>query len=358
MGGLGQAACHEGGHGPQDHGFVAGREAFVVADGAAVLADPGECPLYHPAAGQHLEGVRVAPGDDLQGHLQAGGPAGELAGVDSTGPDQADAAAGAVQVPQQRPGGVAVLDGGGGDHHGQQQAHRVYGDVPLAAVHFFRVIPAAGGLGHGVGARTDWESITAAVGSTSRPAATRTWARSTSCSRAKVPSSRQAAKYPYTVRQGGKSAGRYRQAHQVRSTYKIASTIARADQMRGLPRRPGTSAGRCGSWGPRQFISTGLAKSAMTGIKAIYQTLTEPSSGWSCAGLAAWCLTGAGIDCRDMRVVVTGGAGFIGSHLTDAFLARGDDVTVIDDMSAGRPGWTSGWRCTSSASPTPTCSGR
>ncbi len=75
----------------------------------------------------------------------------------------------------------------------------------------------------------------------------------------------------------------------------------------------------------------------MTGIKAIYQTLTEPSSGWSCAGLAAWCLTGAGIDCRDMRVIVTGGAGFIGSHLTDAFLARGDDVTVIDDLSAGRP---------------------
>lgn len=38
-----------------------------------------------------------------------------------------------------------------------------------------------------------------------------------------------------------------------------------------------------------------------------------------------------------MRVIVTGGAGFIGSHLTDAFLARGDDVTIIDDMSTGRP---------------------
>jgi UDP-glucose 4-epimerase len=37
-----------------------------------------------------------------------------------------------------------------------------------------------------------------------------------------------------------------------------------------------------------------------------------------------------------MRVLVTGGAGFIGSHLTDAFLARGDVVAVIDDMSAGR----------------------
>jgi hypothetical protein len=77
------------------------------------------------------------------------------------------------------------------------------------------------------------------------PAAARTWARSASCSRASVRSSRQAAKYPYTVRQGGKSAGRYRQAHPVRFTYKIASTIRRSGQTRGLPRRPGTSAGRC-----------------------------------------------------------------------------------------------------------------
>jgi UDP-glucose 4-epimerase len=39
-----------------------------------------------------------------------------------------------------------------------------------------------------------------------------------------------------------------------------------------------------------------------------------------------------------MRVLVTGGAGFIGSHLTDALIARGDDVVVVDDLSAGRPG--------------------
>ena len=37
-----------------------------------------------------------------------------------------------------------------------------------------------------------------------------------------------------------------------------------------------------------------------------------------------------------MRIVVTGGAGFIGSHLVDAFLARGDEVMVIDDLSHGR----------------------
>jgi UDP-glucose 4-epimerase len=36
------------------------------------------------------------------------------------------------------------------------------------------------------------------------------------------------------------------------------------------------------------------------------------------------------------RVLVTGGAGFIGSHLVDAFLERGCDVGVLDNLSSGR----------------------
>lgn len=39
-----------------------------------------------------------------------------------------------------------------------------------------------------------------------------------------------------------------------------------------------------------------------------------------------------------MRSLVTGGAGFIGSHLTDALIARGDEVLVLDDLSSGRRG--------------------
>ena len=39
-----------------------------------------------------------------------------------------------------------------------------------------------------------------------------------------------------------------------------------------------------------------------------------------------------------VRVLVTGGARFIGSHLCDNFIAKGDEVNVVDDLSAGRAG--------------------
>ena len=36
-----------------------------------------------------------------------------------------------------------------------------------------------------------------------------------------------------------------------------------------------------------------------------------------------------------MRILITGGAGFIGSHLTEQLLARGDQVHILDDLSTG-----------------------
>src|SRR5437764_1190230 len=38
---------------------------------------------------------------------------------------------------------------------------------------------------------------------------------------------------------------------------------------------------------------------------------------------------------KSLRVLITGGAGFIGSHLSDAYLERGDEVFVMDDLSTG-----------------------
>jgi nucleoside-diphosphate-sugar epimerase len=38
-----------------------------------------------------------------------------------------------------------------------------------------------------------------------------------------------------------------------------------------------------------------------------------------------------------MRVLVTGGAGFIGSHVCDGFIANGDEVVVIDLNESGSP---------------------
>src|SRR5688500_8292066 len=39
---------------------------------------------------------------------------------------------------------------------------------------------------------------------------------------------------------------------------------------------------------------------------------------------------------RVMRILVTGGAGFIGSHVADAALAAGHEVLVVDDLSTGK----------------------
>ena len=36
-----------------------------------------------------------------------------------------------------------------------------------------------------------------------------------------------------------------------------------------------------------------------------------------------------------MKVLVTGGAGFIGSHIVDAYVKRGDEVSIVDDLSSG-----------------------
>ena len=36
-----------------------------------------------------------------------------------------------------------------------------------------------------------------------------------------------------------------------------------------------------------------------------------------------------------MRILITGGAGFIGSHLADSYLSKGDEVILLDNFSTG-----------------------
>ena len=38
-----------------------------------------------------------------------------------------------------------------------------------------------------------------------------------------------------------------------------------------------------------------------------------------------------------MKYLITGGAGFIGSHLAEKLVARGDQVVILDDLSTGTP---------------------
>ena len=41
-----------------------------------------------------------------------------------------------------------------------------------------------------------------------------------------------------------------------------------------------------------------------------------------------------------MKILVTGGAGFIGSHVVDSYIEDGHDVVIIDNLSTGRRAYT------------------
>jgi hypothetical protein len=236
-----------------------------------VLADPGEGALHHPAAGQHLEGVSVAFADHLDGQVEgARGPGHQLAGIAGIRPGEPDVAAAGAQPPQQRLRAVAVLDGCGVTTTASSSPRtstamwrlRPLTFLPLSQPRLVRATVSA--------ARTDWESMTAADGAGLRPAATRTCSRRASWMASRVPSVRQRAKYPYTVRHGGYSPGRYRQAHPARTTYKIASTITRREWTAGRPRLPANGAGTSGAitahW--RSVRSDGYRLPALAGASA------------------------------------------------------------------------------------------
>ena len=105
-------------------------------------------------------------------------------------------------------------------HHFQQHSHRIHDYVSLSSEHLLTGVIATRPPFSVV--FTDWLSIIAAVGIALLPSLSRTFGRNASCTRSHVPSSEKRLKYLYTVCHGGRSCGSIRQAHPVRSTYRMA----------------------------------------------------------------------------------------------------------------------------------------
>jgi UDP-glucose 4-epimerase len=67
----------------------------------------------------------------------------------------------------------------------------------------------------------------------------------------------------------------------------------------------------------------------------LFEHLVLSPEGFAVSHKAVRCLIVYKVDYLGMRCIVTGGAGFIGSHLVDTLVSRGNRVTVIDNLATG-----------------------
>src|ERR1017187_6590239 len=131
---------HQANHSQIDHGFAGFGLSFVVAIESAVASEPTEGAFHHPAARQHLEGVKVGALDDLDGAApQSPGPFQQCSRVAAVGPDMFDAPASLPAEEGGQPlfGPIPILNIGGKHHDYEEQADRIDQDMPLASVDFF-----------------------------------------------------------------------------------------------------------------------------------------------------------------------------------------------------------------------------
>src|SRR5262245_5357408 len=125
-------------HSYVDHGLARLRLPLIVLAQTSTPTQPGERPLYDPTPFHHLEWLALLPlrlRDGLQhptAELQ--GPLSDTAVVDRVGEDLRQPREVALDLCQDQPGPVPVLDVGGMDHHRQDQPEGVDQQVPLAAV--------------------------------------------------------------------------------------------------------------------------------------------------------------------------------------------------------------------------------
>jgi hypothetical protein len=121
--------------------------SFIIAHQAAALIEPGKRALYDPALA-HQRKARGGLGsfDDFQVEFsprpQRLDPTEQLPGVTAIGPDDLQPTKDKPHPAQKLPCPVAVLDGGGGHAHPQQQPQGIDEQVPLAPLDLFARIVA------------------------------------------------------------------------------------------------------------------------------------------------------------------------------------------------------------------------
>ncbi|KAG4205045.1 hypothetical protein ERO13_A04G078700v2 [Gossypium hirsutum] len=86
----------------------------------------------------------------------------------------------------------------------------------------------------------------------------------------------------------------------------------------------------------RSFSKDNIVSSDVSVVSDNHDSSASFSSGTNRAVYGKVGRVPVGIGRRRMRVVVTGGAGFVGSHLVDKLIARGDEVIVLDNFFTGR----------------------
>jgi hypothetical protein len=123
---------------------------------------------------------------------QGGDPLQEFAGIPSIGPNEPDPRK-AVSYPSQKQfGSISILNIGCMHDYSNNQPECIYEQMPFATVDFLAGVIAMEPTFSVV--LTDWLSIMAALGSSSRPSAMRTFARNASWSCVQVPSRRHTEK--------------------------------------------------------------------------------------------------------------------------------------------------------------------
>ena len=125
-----------------------------------MMVEPSECAFDNPTSWEYCEALLVVgTQDDLQPKPAFGGhPVEELPAITAVDPDEAQFLAGTAQVCEQKPDAIAVLDGGGGDHHCQQQAQGINQDVPFRPIDLLPGViaacPGKGGRFHTLAVQT------------------------------------------------------------------------------------------------------------------------------------------------------------------------------------------------------------